>query len=373
MRILTITTVSNTANRFLVPHLRALREEGHTVDLACSLTDPVHKDALASVTDEFFDVSLNRSPLSLGNLKALSQLVRLSRSRKYDVIHVHTPVAAAVGRLVALLAGTPFVIYTAHGFHFFRGASPVAWAVWFPIEWALSFATDLLHTMNFEDFNLARRWFKHPTVQKVPGIGFKAQAPSRSPGIALREELGLDRPARIILSVGELNENKGHQVVIEALPLMDSDFQYVLAGRGPKRERLQALADSLGVSDRVHFLGYRSDVPSLLASAQVLAHPSYREGLPVAIMEALDRGVPVVGAKIRGITDLVSDESGVLVVGRNPSDWSEAIEFAVSQRDQLAGGPASVEGYAVEIAVASVISDYRRIQQVLADRRSCSQ
>lgn len=360
-----VTTISDTANRFLGPHLQALRRQGHTIHLACRVVEPIKSQILASV-GAVHDLPLSRSPLSLHNLHACTKLLQICRSERYDIIHVHTPVAAVVGRIAAAFSKIPYVIYTAHGFHFYRGAPLQAWLLWFPIEWILSIKTDLLQTMNQEDFENAERFFRHPVHQKIPGIGFQPANDISLITSDLRDELDLEASDQVILSVGEINENKGHNLIVRALSLLPKSYHYVLAGQGPNLDSLRTMSASLHLKDRVHFLGHRTDVLNLMTQAQTLVHPSIREGLPVTVMEALSQGLPVVGSDIRGLRDLVGPESGILVDTRDPRRWARAISQVATERERYPGGPDAMLPFSVENCVTTTLISYENIGESIS-------
>ncbi len=366
MHILVMTTVSGTVNAFLEPHIAALTDEGHSVDIACAVQRPLEHSILTLV-NQVHDVPLHRSPLNPRNLAALRALRRLIRIEAYDVIHVHTPVAAFIGRLAAINRRKPIVIYTAHGFHFMHDGPKSAWLLYFPLEWLMSHFTDYLATLNREDYSRARRWFTHPQVAFVPGVGISARpSPSSLTSKQSRGTLGVNSKEVLLLSVGELNSNKGHRLAIEALAQLPQHFKLAIAGEGPEYDALTEMAESFGVMDRVKLLGYRNDVENLIAAADLLIHPSRREGLPVAVMEAMRAATPVIGGRIRGVTDLVDRHSGLLIEGRDPSDWAHAILEVAGQPDKFRGGPTALRPYSVERAVASTLDIYRDISNRLA-------
>jgi glycosyltransferase EpsD len=242
----------------------------------------------------------------------------------YDLIHCNTPVAGIVTRLVAapLRRRGTIVVYTAHGFHFYTGAPLLNWIVYYPLERAFAGLTDALITINREDYVRAMK-FPSATVHYLPGVGVELQRfeTAPAPGANLRRELGLAPDDFVVLSVGELNENKNHATVLRAMAQMKTPvIHYLICGNGPRREELEDLARQTGVSERVHFLGYRRDIPSILASADIFCLPSFREGLPMALMEAMAAGKPLVCSRIRGSVDLVDPGEGGVIV--EPSDIS---------------------------------------------------
>lgn len=309
MRILYVTTISLTMNTFFKPHIEMLVNQGNKVDLACNSNDLPIDSFYAALGCRSHQIDFSRSPLSRSNIKAYAQLKALIERERYDIVHCHTPNASVITRLVCRQfrgkAGLR-VFYTAHGFHFFKGAPLLNWLVYYPVEKLCSRWTDKLITINQEDYLLAKRRFHAREVYHVPGVGidFSRFENVRVDRAAKRREIGVPEDAFLLLSVGELNENKNHQIIIKALAkLRDPQIHYAIAGMGEKRESLSELAKELGVSDRVHLLGYRKDIPELNYSADVFCFPSYREGLGLAAIEAMACGLPILTSNIHGIND----------------------------------------------------------------------
>ena len=208
------------------------------------------------------------------------------------------------------------MIYTAHGFHFFKGAPLMNWFIFYPIERISSLWTDVLVTITREDYQLAQQKMHAKEVVYVPGVGIdtSAFAPKEEDSVInlrKRNELGLIPTDTVMLSVGELNKNKNHEIVLRAMARLNRpDLHYVIAGRGELKGNLEQLAKDLGVSSQLHLLGFRTDVKELFKMADFFAHPSFREGLSVAVMEAMANGLPVICTEIRGNTDLIEDNKG---------------------------------------------------------------
>ena len=284
--------------------------------------------------DHYYDIPFERSPFKSGNIKAYKELKKVIDEGHYDIVHCHTPVGAALTRLAAEDArkkGTK-VFYTAHGFHFYDGAPLVNWLTYYPVEKYLARKTDVLITINKEDYNRAKK-FKAGKVVYVSGVGIDLSKFKSKPYIRgqKRQELGFKEDDFLLLSVGELIERKNHRVVLEALaklkkePIYDHLY-YLICGIGVLEDELKKLADDLGISDHVKFLGYRRDISDICNAVDVFVFVSYQEGLPVALMEAMASGLPVICSKIRGNTDLVDDgDNGVFVVN-NPDDVAMKIK-----------------------------------------------
>ena len=307
-KVLLVATVQSHIAQFHQPLIEWLESEGHTVDVAARDNMAEKPSLHLAVSGTVYNIPFARSPFSLRNPGAYRALRKLIKTGEYDVVHCNTPVGGILSRMAARRLrkkGKLTVVYEAHGFHFFRGGSRKNWLLWYPIERWFSRYTDLLITINQMDFSLAKEKFKAKRVEHIPGVGLDlSRFESARKEASLREEFGLGEETRIVFSVGELNQNKNHRVILEALAhLDDPHIHYFLAGDGPLREELEALARSLGIAENVHFLGYRRDIPSLLKNADVYAFPSLREGLGMASIEAMAAGLPLVTSDRHGIND----------------------------------------------------------------------
>ena len=205
------------------------------------------------------------------------------------------------------------------------------WLIFYPIERMCSRWTDVLVTITHEDYQLAQKKMYSKEVVYVPGVGintaiFAPKEGDTAINTCKREELGLAMTDTVMLSVGELNKNKNHEIVIRAMAqLGNPDLHYVIAGRGDLKEYLELLAKELGVNKQLHLLGFRADIKELFKMADFFAHPSYREGLSVAVMEAMASGLPVICTEIRGNTDLISQNGGILFDPHYADDCRHAI------------------------------------------------
>lgn len=329
MKILYVTTTGSTM-RFFISYIRALLDEGHTVEIATNELDSKVQSCYYEWGCEVYHIDTSRSPLDKNNFRAIKQIKKLVTGKKYDIVHCHTPVAALCARIACRKArrqGTR-VIYTAHGFYFYKGAPMKNWLMYYPVEKFCAHFTDVLITINKEDYALARKKMKAKRVEYVPGVGIdltkfgKAEAYT----VEKRRELGVPDDAPLLLSVGELNENKNHETVIRAIS-DTADVYYVIVGIGSLRERLQEAIDEMGIGERVKLLGYRQDVGELCEAADIFIMPSFREGLPVSLMEAMASGLPCVVSNIRGNADLIDEEGGFLLKPDDADAFKEKIEL----------------------------------------------
>lgn len=298
---------------FFISLIKDLIKQGVIVDVATNGITRTVSNEYIDMGCNIYQISFSRSPFDINNIKAIKQIKKLINEKKYDIVHCHTPVAGAITRLACknLRKDGLRVFYTAHGFHFYKGAPLLNWIIYYPIEKYCSRFTDVLITINHEDFELAKKKMKAKRVEYVPGVGIDVDkfANTVVDKKAKRKELGIPENAFVLLSVGELNKNKNHQVVIKALAKLNNpNIHYMIAGQGPLRDYLLDLASNLGISKQVHLLGYRNDIAELYKTADVYVLPSIREGLNVSVMEAMSSGLFCIGSKIRGNTDMIEDE-----------------------------------------------------------------
>ena len=334
-KMLVVSTIAETLSAFFLPLVKDMRNDSWTVDaLAAGVLE---NDKCMETFDCCYPIEWSRRPSDLSRMPAAYKRVqRIVLEQDYDIVHVHTPIASAVTRLALRNIKKEKnikVIYTAHGFHFYKGAPLINWLVYYPIERFLSRYTDVLITINKEDYARAQK-FHAAKVEYVPGVGIdiskiQAVAVNRK---AKRLELGIPEEAFLFISVGELNKNKNHETAIRALSKFQTDeIYYVIAGEGPLHCHLQNLINELGVSGKVRLLGYRTDIIELLKISDCFIFPSLREGLPVALMEAMAAGLPVVCSKIRGNTDLIEDGvTGYLFENSNIDSLQSAISKALA-------------------------------------------
>lgn len=333
-RVLYVATVVKThIMHFHIPYLKMFKEAGwHTAVVARNdYEDP--SECNIPYCDEHIDIAFERSPLKWANVKAYRKLKKIIDEGNYDIVHCHTPVAAMLTRFAAIKArkrGTK-VFYTAHGFHFFKGAPLLNWMVYFPAEWLCSFMTDTLITINQEDYARAKKHMHAKVVEYIPGIGIDIDRYVNTDfdKIKVRHSIGVPEDACMLLSVGELNDNKNHHIIIKAMARLNevNNLHYVLAGSGPNEESLKDFVKALGLDSRVHILGYRQDIPELNNAADVFCFPSRREGLGLAALEAMASGIPIITSNVHGINDYSID--GVTGFKCAPDDvngFADAIE-----------------------------------------------
>ena len=341
-KILLVATVQSHIAQFHKPLMRLLKAHGWEIHVAAR-NNLDEKDGLQlEYPDRVYDIPFQRSPLNRRNLKAYRQLKQLLASTRYDVIHCNTPVAGVLTRLAARQYrknGTQ-VYYTAHGFHFYRGAPAVNWLLYYPVEKWLARFTDKLITINEEDYQLAKRKFSCP-VFRIHGVGANSDAfrlVDADEQQRIKAELGLH--GHILITVGELLPNKNQKTAILALQKVLETYPetcLLIAGNGPEKESLTETARALGLQDNVRFLGYTTQLQRYLEAADVAIACSHREGLPLNILEAMLCGKPVVASDNRGHRELVRPGiNGYLVDADDVDAYAEAI-CQLFARDSLDG------------------------------------
>ena len=332
--LFTATVVKQHIMTFHVPYLQSFKEMGWETAVAGSNDYEDPSELNIPHCDTFYEIPFERIPWKAGNLRAYRQLKKIIDAGNFDIIHCHTPVGAMITRLAAVDArkkGTK-VIYTAHGFHFHKGSSLVSWLAYYPVEWVLAHLTDVLLTMNREDYALAKKRMHAKRVEYVPGVGIDTTrfAIHREDRQEKRRELGFKEEDFLLLTVAEMNKNKNQAMVLRAMALLKdkeefSNMKYLICGMGEYEAVLRQQAKELGIEDHVFFLGYRKDIPQIHRMSDLFAFMSYREGLPVALMEAMSSGMPTVCSAARGNTDLIENGKEGLIVDNEPRALADAI------------------------------------------------
>jgi len=309
-------------DQFMMPNINALIDMGVSVHVACNFNEgntcptyeiDVLKEELTKLKVHCYQIDFSRKIIQIAdNLKAYKQTKSLMKKHNFDVVHCHSPIGGVCGRLAGKATNTK-VIYTAHGFHFYKGAPLLNWLLYYPIEKWLARYTDVLITLNKEDYYRAQKSFRAGKVAYIPGVGIDIKKLSEVDvdKDLKRKELGVPKDSFILLSVGELNKNKNHEVVIRALAQMKNlNIYYIICGQGSLANYLIKLSKDLGIDEQVHLLGYREDVYEICRVSDLFVFPSFREGLSVALMEAMGCGLPVICSNIRGNKDLIEDGKG---------------------------------------------------------------
>lgn len=336
-KVLIITTISGFIKQFELNDVAILQEQGCEVHYASNFDNPIYEVSREELEEKgiiLHHINIQKSPSHLiKNSGALKELRRIIKEENITMVHCHNPMGGVLGRLLTFgLKEKPQVIYTAHGFHFYKGAPALNWIFYYPVERFLARRTNALITINEEDYQRAKTFSvgKKGKVAKIPGVGivvkkFAEKAHMRN---QVREELGIPQDAFYILSVGELNQNKNHRVILQAMAeCKDENIYFGICGRGPLQEELLRKAKELGMEHRVKLFGFRKDIPEMLSAADVFAFPSIREGLGIAAIESQAAGIPLITSDCRGTREYMQDGINGIVCKNNTShEYAEAIK-----------------------------------------------
>ena len=338
-KILYVTTVSGTINAFLVPHIEMfIKEKGYKVDVACCINSEINK-RLIDLGVNVYRIAFSRNPLASNNIKAIKEIQNLVEKEKYDIVHVHTPVAAFVTRLALRDFKDIKIVYTAHGFHFYKGAPVLNWGVYYPLEKIAAKWTDKLITINTEDFNKAKSKFKNKRCEvfKISGIGIDLEEYSNKKlDLDFKKSLGLKETDIVITVIAELIKRKNHKQIIDTLVGMKSkeNIKILFVGRGILTEELKKYVKEKNLDKNIIFLGFRTDVEKIISITDIIGLFSYQEGLPRNLMEGMAQGKPIICTNIRGNNDLVVDgENGMLVEIENVQETINKLEKMIASKE----------------------------------------
>lgn len=369
LKILYVATLSNTINAFLIPHIKMLVDEGHEVDIACNIDQKIDTK-LKSIVGNIFKVNFNRSPFKLDNIKAYKEIIEIINQEKYEIIHTHTPTASAIVRLACRNLSNTKVIYTAHGFHFYKGAPLKNWIIYYPIEKWLSKYTDCLLTINNEDYKIAiEKKFKAKSIEKINGVGVdlsKFYPVSENEKFQLRKKHNFNENDFILIYPAELNKNKNQLLLIEVIDIIKDkipNIKLILAGTGELFNYYRKKVVKKGLEKYIVFTGYRTDIDELIKLSDVSVASSIREGLPVNILEAMACGLPVVATRNRGHNELVINRvNGFLVNINNKNEFANSIyQLFLNKNKRIKMGKKSlslVKKYSINTIVNEVHKIY---------------
>lgn len=313
--MLMLASVASMIDQFNMDNINILLHMGYEVDVACNFKNgstcsdsrvECLKSKLCKLGVGYYQIDFTRNVLDIKNdIVAYRQLKKLVHKNKYEFIHCHSPIGGVLGRIAGHKENIK-VIYTAHGFHFFKGSSLINWILYFPIEYFMSYWTDVLITINKEDYKRAKNILKAKKTYYIPGVGVytKKFRDCKVNKYDKLNELGIDSSKFVMLSVGELHKRKNHMLVIKALEIINNDnLIYVIVGNGKLENKYKKYIDKHNLNDKVILLGNREDVHELCKCADVFIHPSVREGLGIAALEAMAGGLPLISSYVNGIKD----------------------------------------------------------------------
>ena len=347
-KVLMLASVASMIDQFNMDNINLLQDLDFKIDVACNFEygsstsqERVHKfkQELTQKNISTYHIPIPRNITKIKDMIIAYETVKkILNENKYEIIHCHSPIGGVIARLASRGArkkGSK-VIYTAHGFHFYKGSSIKNWMIFYPIEKFCACFTDYLITINKEDYRRAvDDKFPARNIVYVPGVGIDTE---KQHNLIIdvekkKSEFGIVGEC-VLLSVGELNQNKNHETIIKAISMINSPIKYIICGKGEKLAFLTDLVNSLELEDKVIFAGFRNDVDELLKMSDIFCFPSYREGLSVALMEAMAAGLPIVCSNIRGNVDLVENARGGYLSDPNDVDeFAESIQKLISDEN----------------------------------------
>jgi glycosyltransferase involved in cell wall biosynthesis len=381
-KMLIVATIAGMIEDFILPFIDHYRNLAWQVDgVAVDITSNL---ACVTAFNSVWDVPWSRNPLDPRNLiSAVPRIQEIVIQGNYDLVHVHSPVAAFVTRYAIGQIKTkqkPQVIYTAHGFHFHQQGNPLTNFIFLNLERFAGRWTDYLITINREDEAAARKHHLLPDsrIFYTPGIGLELDKydhhqVSQEQIEAIRQELQLKPKDVLLLTVAEFTPRKRHRDQLLALKWLNRpEVHLALAGDGSTRPEIEQLAQELNLASQVYFLGFRYDIPALICSSKALLLTSGREGLPRSIMEAFCAATPVIGTKIRGIQDLLADDCGLLVEVGDIAALTQAIAHVIDHPQQAAQMGANGRQKIAMYDVQNIIEQYTQIYDQALARQTTS-
>ena len=337
MKILFIASVYYHLTTFHIPYIKYFQSKGFEVWAAAE--EGKDKRFLENLQVKCVNIPFSRSPLNTSNIEALKCLKKLFKEKNFDLIHVHTPVAALLARVAFRKIKHGKIIYTAHGFHFFNGAPKQNWIIYYTAEKMVAKWTDHLITINEEDFKNAHKILPAEKISYVHGVGveFTSEFLTEVEKMTLKQSLGLSKDSIVISYIAELNYNKNHQFLLRnwrELKQKNPQLELLVIGYGENEKELRNYVNREQLSG-IHFLGFRRDVPKLLQITDIVSLLSHREGLPKSIMEAMVTSIPCVVTNTRGLKDLVKSNENGFVVNHEDDTMLVKAFTVLTQNEQI--------------------------------------
>ena len=326
-KVLYVATYGDFFSSFQINNMKLWQELGCEVHCAADFSDKNYNrytDKIDDIKVKKHQVDFVRTPFSFKNIKAFFQLKRIMTNENINILDTHNPVASILSRIAANLIGIDKVMYTVHGFFFYKGASLKKNLLFKPVEFFMARLTDVLIVTNLEDYEAAQKMKVRENVYYVPGVGVATEEISNlSVNVSnKKKELGIPENSFVLCSVGECIKRKNHESAIRAFSkIYTPDMYYIVVGDGLLFEHLNALVKELKLEKNVLLPGYRKDANEILKISDLYLFPSYQEGLSVALMQAMAAGLPVVASRIRGNVDCIIDGKGGITV--SPTDIDE--------------------------------------------------
>lgn len=362
---LIVATIQETIEGFLIPHIKLLESMGYQVWLATNMDKEIPEELRGN---RWVNIDFSRNPFSRNSLRAAGQLKKLLRENQFHGIHCHTPVAAFLTRFVAGRLGQKNIIYTAHGFHFYRGAPLKNWLEYYPLEWLAARWTDKLITINEEDY---RNSLKLPLKERgkhyyIHGAGVNLARFRRENVVftGFREKLGIGDRDFVLITIGEINDNKNQIQTLKALRELKGEgknIKYIIVGQGPNRDRLEGYCRENGLEENVIFTGTLPPelIPEVIHMGDLVVSTSKREGLGLNLIEGIASGKPVIGTRNRGHREIIKEGINGYFV-----EIGDSRELASLIRDLLEKRKKIIEGEGIdEFSETLILQEMRKIYE----------
>ncbi|PTT04033.1 glycosyltransferase family 1 protein [Pedobacter sp. HMWF019] len=366
-KILVVATSDIHLQVFHLPYLKMLKDKGYEVNVAVE----VRGNGKVPFADHLFNLPFKRTLFSFRLLEAYRRLEKIINEGDYALVHCHTPIPSAMTRLAAGKArkkGT-VVLYTAHGFHFYKGAPLSYWLTYYLAEKYLSGKTDAIITINKEDYDLASKKFYANRTHYIKGIGVDTSKFRKIEPVSkenFKREMGYEPNSFILLYAANFIDRKNHQFVLRALGGLKDlipEIKILFAGSGIRMQKMIDFTTEHGLHAYVDFLGFRKDMDRLLAIADVSISSSKQEGLGLALAEAMVCGVPVIASEDRGHKELiVHNETGFLFEQENEQAFIDSVFKLYQDRDLskkfVKNGVQKIRQFSIENSLASMDKIY---------------
>ena len=337
-KALIVSNIEVKFSNFIVPPAKMLTKLGYEVH-ACANISNFKEDKKKYDYIKLHHIDFERNPLNLKNIKAYKELLKLMKDEKFDLIHCNTPIGGVLGRICAKKQKISNVVYTAHGFHFYKGAPLLNMLIYKNVEKFLARYTDVLVTMNEEDYEAAKK-FKlrdNGQVYLIHGVGintnnFIIENFNRE---EYRNKLEIDENDVLLISAGDLIKRKNYEIAIKSVAeCKNKNVKYIICGIGPEEKKLKDLIKELELEKQVFLLGYRNDIKELMNSADIFLFTTVQEGLPRSMMEGMATGLPCIASKIRGNVDLVKNgEGGFLNNVKEYKEFANSIQTLANDKE----------------------------------------
>lgn len=323
-KVLFVATVTGHINMFHIPYLKMFKENGYEVHVASKGNQKIQ------YCDKHYDLQFKRFPLKKENYKVYKALKKIIEENDYEIIHCHTPVGGVLTRLAARKARKKYntkVIYTAHGFHFYKGAPLLNWIIYYPIEKICSRWTDCLITITNEDYEFAKKYLKTKNIEHINGVGMNPERLKKEltqeEKDKFRSKLGIRKDDIVFSYIAELNANKNQILLIKTIQGLKKEqhnIRLLLIGDGPLKEQYQQYIKENNLENEIQLLGKRQDINELLSITNIYFASSIREGLPVNVMEAMYKGLPIIATDNRGHRELIHNGKNGYICKKNDTE-----------------------------------------------------